>query len=265
MNRIFLITLIVLFSIVQDIHGQWNNRYRFNPSSLWEIGISAGASTFLTSLNPEAAAGSSKFTNYWHQQINPGFGLAVKYNIIPSIGAELNYLNTRLTGTWNDKWPPNPSAGGHDSPLTFDSKINQFDLLATFNINQLLLPDDDQEMWHLFVKTGPGITQIIDHEKFFADKDSFNYKRFSYSIDTGLSFTISESVKLLVGTNFRIVNTDNLDGVHMFETDTDGNVTKAYFHVLEIYNFTYLRVNYCFGTIGKQSYYKPRHKRHKRF
>ena len=264
MNRIFFTSLIVLFSFVQNSYAQWNNRYRFNPSSLWEIGISAGVSTFMTSINPEAGS-ENRYTNYWTPQINPGFGLAIKYNIIPSLGVEVNYLNTRLTGTWSNEYPTHPSSGGHDSPLTFDSKINQFDLLATFNLNQLILPDDDPEFWHVYVKTGPGLSQIIDKEKFYADKDSFNYKRFSYSVDAGASFTISESVKILFGTNFRLVNSDNLDGLHIFDYDNEGNVSKAYFHVSEIYNFTYLRVNYCFGTIGKQSYYRPRYKRHKRF
>ena len=53
----------------------------------------------------------------------------------------------------------------------------------------------------------------------------------------------------MIGSTFRFVNTDNLDGVHVVSTDLNGK-TVEYMKVYEIYNYTYLRVSYNLGDIG---------------
>ena len=130
-------------------------------------------------------------------------------NISPSLGVEINWLNTRLTGTWNNKWPALPISTSYQSPLTYNSQINQFDVMMVFNLNQIMLPGDEEDVWHLFFKSGIGITKIKDKKKFYPDGSS--YARMSFALDAGLSVSLSERIKLMIGSTFRFVNTDNLD------------------------------------------------------
>ena len=71
----------------------------------------------------------------------------------------------------------------------------------------------------------------------------------SFALDAGLSVSLNERIKLMIGSTFRFVNTDNLDGVHVVSTDLTGK-TIEYMNIFEIYNFTYLRVSYNLGNIG---------------
>ncbi len=215
-------------------------------TSSWEIGISTGVSSFLTSLSPTTALNYNKF-NYWHNNANPGIAIAVVRNFSPSLGIEMNWLNTRLDGRWNDIFPLPSISGGHQIPLTYNSQINQIDLMAAFNLNQIMLPGDAEDVWHLFMKTGFGMTQIIDKKKFYPDGSS--YIKLSYALDAGISVSLNEKIKLMLGSTFRSVTTDNLDGVHVVSKDLNGKEV-AVMNIFEIYNFTYLRLNYNLGKIG---------------
>ena len=214
----------------------------------WEIGVSGGFSMFLTSVNPEAAATSNRI-NYWNQGINPGFGISLTRNFSPYWGVEINWLNTRLTGTWDNKWALPSFSERYVSPFTFDTRINQFDVMIPFNVNQMFIPDVEEDPWHLFIKPGFGLALITDTKKFYPD-GSF-YIRPSAVIDAGLSVSLSAKLKLMVGTTFRFVDTDNLDGVHVFPELINGT-TRNYMKVYEIYNFNYLRLSYCIGQRNDQ-------------
>ena len=214
----------------------------------WEVGFSVGGSSFVSSRNPNSGA-TYKSVNYWYANFNPGIGLFVVRNISPAFGLEFNWLNTRLTGRWNDKWPPHPLSVGHESPLTFNSGINQFDLMMTFNMNQIMLPGDEEDPWHIFVKTGIGITNIKDHKNFYPDG---NYQCLGISLDAGISVSLSKRLKLLMGSEWRMVSTDNLDGVHLVYTDSGENNIIEYKGIYEIYNYAYVKVSYGFGHFGSK-------------
>lgn len=215
----------------------------------WEIGFSSGASSFITSINPNSDAPYKKI-NYWYTNLNPGIGLSLTRNISPSLGIEFNWLNTRLTGRWNNYWSPHPLSVGHESPLTFNSGINQFDLLMTFNVNQMMLPGDEEDPWHLFIKTGINISNISDFKKFYPEN---KYQCLGISLDAGISFSLTKRVKLLIGSDWRIINTDNLDGVHVVFTDLNGNNDAEFKRIYEIYNYSYIRINYGFGHYSSKS------------
>jgi hypothetical protein len=237
----FCITPVLVILILQGTSAQTpENRASITP---WEIGISGGFSLFLTSVNPEAS-GTRNRINYWNQNLNPGLGVSLTRNFSPFWGVELNWLNTRLSGTWNNEWPLPSYSQRYGTPFTFDAQINQFDFMIAFNANQTLIPDVEEDPWHLFLKPGIGFTQIKDTKKFYPDGSS--YIRFSAVIDAGLSVSLSAQIKLMLGSTFRLVNTDNLDGVHVIPALINGN-TRNYMKVFEIYNFNYLRLSYCFG------------------
>lgn len=242
-----LLTHILIILLFQNVSAQWHSGKSIATVTPWEIGLSGGVSTFMTSVNPASGA-PNKQINYWNRDVNPGVGLSVVRNLSPAIGIELNWLNTRLTGKWKNSYPLPPISEGHEIPLTFNSQINQIDLMGAFNVNQLILPGDEEDIWHIFVKTGIGITNVKDSKKFYPGVTS---TQLSIIFDAGLSFSISEKIKLMAGSTFRFVNTDNLDGVHVTSTDISGE-TVNWMQVYEIYNYSYLKVSYCLDNFGSK-------------
>jgi hypothetical protein len=209
----------------------------------WEIGINGGVSTFIISINPEVPRKGNRI-NFWNRDINPGAGLSLTKNFSPFWGLELNWLYTKLSGTWNNKYPLPYFAMGNTTLLTFDTRINQIDLMVPLNINQMIIPDVDQDRWHFYVKPGIGITQITDTKKFYSDGSS--YIRPSINFEAGVSIALNANFKLMFGSTIRFVDTDNLDGLHVDAVKINGSTAK-YLKVYEIYNFSYIRLSYCFG------------------
>jgi len=248
MKIFFYITLISLNFLFYNVSAQKNRNNRTGIISPWEIGVSGGVSTFLTSINPEAGATPGKI-NYWNPETNPGLGLSVTRNFSPSLGVEMNLLSTRLTGTYNGEGTPNGFFELNQAPSTFNSQINQFDLMMTFNLNQILLPGELEDIWHLYFKTGVGITHIKDQMNFYPGDSP--YLKYSLAFDVGLSVSINKRIKINVGSTFRSVNTDNLDGVHVGSTDLDGKKV-SHMKIFEIYNFTYLGMSYSLGDFGSK-------------
>ena len=215
--------------------------------SPWEISFSSGVSIFVTSVNPEPGAINNQ-VNYWHNHVNPGLGLFVTRNISPSIGIEVNWLNTRLTGTWNNKYPPHLISAGRENPLTYNSQINQFDLMVVLNVDQIMLPGDPEDNSHFFIKTGIGASMIKDNKKFYP---GITYTRISYALGVGYSLSLNERIKLQLGSTFRSVDTDNLDGVHVVANDKNGQLVH-FMKIFEIYNYSYLSVSYRMGNFGSK-------------
>lgn len=244
---IFTQILVILFIQSASAKGPFDNK---SPViSPWEIGVSSGVSIFVTSVNPEPGAVNNQ-VNYWHNKVNPGLGLFVTRNISPSIGIEVNWLNTRLTGRWNNKYPPHPISAGRENPLTYNSQINQFDLMLVLNVDQMMLPGDPEDRGHFFIKTGIGLSEIKDNKKFYP---GITYARISYALGAGYSVSLNEKLKLQIGSTFRSTNTDNLDGVHVVANDKNGRMTH-YMKIFEIYNYTYLSVSYSIGKFGSSKY-----------
>ena len=243
MKITYCLTPILVLLLFQGASARGYMRRGEGYIAPWEFGISAGVTTFLTSVNPTPGAANSTI-NYWHNDLNPGVALSVVRNLSPSLGIEVSWLNSRLTGKWNTKWPPYSTAPGLENPLTYDTQFNQLDLMANFNLSQIILPGDEEDPWHLFMKAGVGVAQIKDNKNFFPG-DSPAIKM-SFALEAGVSVSLGEKIKLMVGSNFHSVNTDSMDGVHVFSTDKKGK-TIAYLNIFEIYNFSYLKVSYNFG------------------
>ncbi len=240
-----MIFCLILFPVLFFFQNASAQRY-FNSQSgaisPWEIGVSGGVSFFMNSVNPEQGAETKKI-NYWSREANPGFGLAIVRNISPAFGIELNLLTTRLSGTWDESQPAIPVSGVHDNPLTFDSRINQFDLMMAFNINQMMLPGDEDDIWHIYIKPGVGITHITDKKEFFPGDSPSD--ELSLVLDGGVSVSVNDKLKVMLGSAFRGVNSDNLDGVHLPGLNQEGKAVSN--KVYELYNFSYLRLSYSFG------------------
>jgi len=110
------------------------------------------------------------------------------------------------------------------------------------NISKLVAPRTASDKWNIYIRTGPGVTTIKDNIAFYDDQLNQKYYRFSFTLDPGVSFRLSDRIKLKAGTSLRIVFSDNLDGVHLFSTDTGWSYNYS---ISEIYQYTYLSINYC--------------------
>ncbi|MCX6238894.1 MAG: outer membrane beta-barrel protein [Bacteroidia bacterium] len=243
MYRSIAALLILMLIVCQAATAKKKRTKSKDSTTPFEVGLSLGGSSFITSFNPDAK-GSDRFVNYWQNKINPGVGLTVTRNVYPWLGIGLNYLFTSFTGTWNDKSLTMPVPLNGDNQLSYKSMINQFDLLLNFNINKLVAPGKARDKWNIYIRTGPGYTMIKDNIVFFTGQLSKNTIRFSYTFDPGVSFRLSDNIKLKAGIALRIVFTDNLDGVHLFSTDPGW---KYSYHISEIYHYTYLSINYNLG------------------
>ena len=239
------ITLLILIIFISQgaIAQNWNNRSKKDNNRLFEIGISIGGASFVSTYNPNPEPPET-FINYWNNDINPGIGVSIANNISPVFGIEIGYLHTSLTGTWNDKWPPYPVGAGYDTPLTYDNSINQYELLFAFNISKLISPRTATGKWNVYVRTGPGITNIIDHKEFYNDQYNHNYNRFSWTLDPGVSYQINDRFKLKAGSSWKIVTTDNVDGIHIYFDKPGWNYNN---NITEFYQYTYVSVHYCLG------------------
>lgn len=246
--KIILVLIQILFVLLFQIASA-KRPFNKNASVItpWEIGLSSGTSLFMTSVNPESNALNQQL-NYWNNSINPGVGLFAVRNISPSIGIEVNWLNTRLTGKWDNKYPPHLVSAGRESPLTYNTQINQFDLMVVFNADQIMLPGDPEDNGHFFIKTGIGASLIKDTKKFYP---GITYTRISYALGAGYSLSLNERIILQIGSIFRSVNTDNLDGVHVVANDKNGQLVH-FMKIFEIYNYSYLSVSYRIGYFGSK-------------
>lgn len=157
-------------------------------------------------------------------------------------GIGLNYLHTSLSGAWNDKWSPQPVAINGTDPATYNSSVNQYELLLDVNISKLVAPLTASDKWNIFIRTGPGLTTIKDNIAFYTDQLNIKFNRFSFAFEPGVSFRISDRIKFKAGTSMRIVFSDNLDGVHLFSSDPGWSYNYS---ISEIYQYTYLSINYC--------------------
>jgi hypothetical protein len=249
MKNILYLTQILVILFFQSASAKRPFDKKSPVISPWEIGFSSGVSIFVTSVNPEPAAINNQ-VNYWHNSINPGVGLFAVGNISPAIGVEVNWLNTRLTGKWDNKYPPHLVSVGRENPLTYNSQINQFDLMLVINVDQMMLPGDPEDSGHFFIKTGIGFSEIKDNKKFYP---GITYARISYALGAGYSVSLNEKLKLQIGSTFRSVNTDNLDGVHVVVNDKNGQLVH-FMKIFEIYNYSYLSVSYRIGNFGSSKY-----------
>ena len=165
MKSIFCLTQFLVILFISAISAKTPVNYGIPVISLWEIGFSSGVSIYGTSFNMGSNAIPNRYS-YWNRDLDPGIGLFVVRNISPSLGVEINWLNTCLTGKWKHRWTPIPILTGRENPLTFSSQINQFDLMMVFNVNQIMLPGDEEDRGHFFIKTGIGIMAIKDNQRF---------------------------------------------------------------------------------------------------
>jgi hypothetical protein len=243
-----LIALLFLLS-AQSISAQYKRRSSGGTSS-WEVGFTAGGSKFLTSINPNSDAIYKKF-NYWNTDFNPAMTISVSKNISQKFSAEFEFFTTKLSGKWNVNngypVPPMAIAQGLPYPNPFKTGLKQFDLLFTANLNQIIASGSASDKWFLFAKAGVGAAFLKEYSALYPYGPDNTFK-YTIIFGGGLSYAISDNIKLKAGTNWYRVETDRLDGVHTLKPGVPLGPDPNYaYNIKERYLYPYLGLTYGFG------------------
>jgi len=247
-KRLVLIT-ILMFQVATIIRAQ-----NFGKQHKWEVGISGGATEFLNSINPNSEAQYKKF-NYWNSNLNSSFSLSVIRNISSQFSAEIEWITSKLSGTWNQnsgyEVPQSAIDLGLPYPDPFKTGINEFDLMVSINLNKVILPKSKNDKWYVFIKGGGGVVLLKEYQALFPYSTPGNPFKYSIAYGTGFSYKIDDKVKIKLGLTFRQVETDRLDGIHTMKPD---NPYDPYFNVKEVYCSVYLGMTYTLnGGKGNKS------------
>lgn len=254
-----LIIAIMLF-IAQISTAQYSRR-RSGIENSWEIGFSGGVSRFLNTLNSNAGDLPKKF-NYWNSDLNPAITLSVIKNFSPKFSSEIEWLNTKLSGTWNPNngypIPPLAIKYGLPYPNPFKTGINQFNLMLIANLNQIIVPNNFNEKWNLFIKVGGGLAVLKEFSALYP-YDSGQKPKYTIIYGGGLSYAINEKIKLKLGATWYTVMTDRLDGIHNLKNGGDYTVDEGYsYHNKEVYIYPYIGLTYGFGQVMSKAHFMQR-------
>ncbi|MCL4482594.1 MAG: OmpA family protein [Bacteroidetes bacterium] len=192
------------------------------PYKRWEIGVNAGVANFAGSTNMDKDHLFKHFKEF-KSDLDFGYGLFVRKNFSYVFALEGAYNGTTLTGS--------PKAGfvGY---VPFKTGINEFDLNTVWNMNNLLSKNKFDRKVYWYAKLGTGLTNV--NNKNYTDATvQGSWRYWTIPIGTGLSFRLSDNVKLNLGTQWSWVNTNRLDGVNQGGPGKDfliGQIREQYLY-----------------------------------
>jgi outer membrane protein OmpA-like peptidoglycan-associated protein len=210
------------------------------PYNAWEVGVNVGVANFAGEYNMYKDARFNHF-NHWKSDMNLGFGVLVKKNFSHAFALEAGWNYSNLTGSWKYDNRPMPD---------FKTQVNELDLNTVWNLNNLFSKNKFDRKVYWYAKIGLGVANV--KQKVGASPQTGDYWKFpTVPLGTGVSFRVSEKMKLNIGTQWSWVNTDRLDGRR---TDmTSGNIkegnTEADIFGTKLY--THVGISYSFGNKKK--------------
>jgi outer membrane protein OmpA-like peptidoglycan-associated protein len=218
----------------------------------WEIGFTGGLSRFVTSMNPNQDAVLKKF-NYWNSDKNPAFSFSLIKNFSPSISAEFEWINTKLSGIWNKnknyKVPAIAVANGLAYPEPFETGINEFDFLLNLKLKKLTSVFTNNKAWQLFIRAGIGLVLLKDDKALYHFDGPRNGYAYSILYGGGLSYRPSPKLAFKLGAMMSRVTTDRLDGVREIKPGQlpTGPNPYYYYNLKERYFRPYIGIYYTIG------------------
>jgi len=171
------------------------------PYNNWEIGINAGVSSFTGEYNMYRDARFNHF-NHWKSEMNPGFGATAKKNFSQVFGIEAMWNYSNLSGSW--KYDSRPIAD-------FKTEVNEYSLNTVWNLTNLLSQNKFERKIYWYAKIGIGAAHLWRKSGVNSLNDE-HWKLPSVPLGTGVSFRITDQIRLNLGTQWSWVNTDRLDG-----------------------------------------------------
>jgi hypothetical protein len=240
-----------MLCIAQSTVAQYSRRSSGEMSS-WQIGFTAGASKFLTTINPNSDAVYNKLS-YWNSNFNAAISLSLIKTISPKFSAEFEFMTTKLSGDWNENSGFKlPAAAGNVIPKPFKTGINQLNLTLIANLNQIVAPNSASDTWYLFIKGGGGASFLKEYSGLFPYTKANSYK-YTILYGTGLSYKVNDQIDLKLGTTWYRVETDRLDGIHTEKPGGGIGDAGFYYNIKERYIYPYIGITYGFGQAQSNS------------
>ena len=232
-----IITLLICFAFTfaQD-------KPKSEPYNAWEVGVNVGVANYAGEYNMYKEARFNHF-NHWKNEMNLGYGVSVKKNFSHVFAVEGAWTYSTLTGSWKFDNRPMPD---------FKTNVNELDLNTVWNLNNLFSKNKFDRKVYWYAKIGVGIANVKQKVGFTPQTGDY-WKFPAIPLGTGVSFRVSDKMKLNIGTQWSWINTDRLDGrreeiggnpanVKPGNTENDIFGTSLYTHV---------GISYSFGTKKK--------------
>ncbi len=198
-----------------------------SPYNRWEIGVNAGVANFAGSMDMSKQSFFNHF-NHFNSDLNFGYGLFVRKNFTHVFALEGAYNGTTLTGSPKS----NHTSFYGVQRMPFKTGVNEVDLNTVWNMNNLFSKNKFDRKVYWYTKLGAGITHVNNKEATDATVQSA-WRYWTIPVGTGLAFRLSDNVRLDLGTQWSMVNTNRLDGVNQGGLGTNyliGQIREQYLY-----------------------------------
>ena len=260
-SKTFALIIPILLLFIQGAHSQpiktnKDIKVTLERDTSWEVGVSAGTSNFVKTINPNSDAPYKKF-NYWNSDLNAGFSASVIKNFSTKLSAEIELFSTKLSGTWNSTSgypvPPMAIANGLTVPKPFETGVNQINAFVAVNLNQLFKPQRINDKWYIFAKGGIGVGILKANSSLYAFPRP-NEGVYSTLYGAGVAYRVNQNIKLKAGLTFTRVSSDRLDGIHELipGKPLTGSDSYYFYNIKERFAYPYIAVTYRIGRKKKK-------------
>ncbi len=211
LNKNVRVSIVITFFIFSTpAQGQWHDKF----SSRFRLGIHSGTSSFrgdLGSNNLGLPISSVNLNEFMGPSF--GFGAQIHYQMNNYSFLRLHYLNSKLQGVREDQWTVFIGA------LSFESKINDFDLTFGFNVLKLI-GIKDVYRYNEFVENielslltslgyGYGSPTL---SKNFTTHTTVSYAAIFGDLGYEIAYLIMPNLGVSIGGRLRLYNSDIVDG-----------------------------------------------------
>lgn len=219
--------------VVQDKSAQTKGEKEEKlPYNRWEIGVNVGVANFTGTTNVSKESFMKHFNDF-KSDLDFGYGVYVKKNFTHVFALEGAYNGTTLTGSPKSAFPGRSA---------FKTGINEFDLNTVWNINNLFSANKFDRKVYWYAKLGTGLTHVKSIDATDATVQG-PWRYWTIPVGTGLSFRLGDNVRLNLGTQYSLVNSNRLDGFNQGGLGT-GTLIGQY---RESYLYTHAGLSFLLG------------------
>ena len=239
-----IITGVVLL-IICSISAFAQNNLNSSPYKDWEIGISAGVANFS---GDYIMFRDSRFKHPqgadWQSHANIGFGALVKKNFSHVFALEFGWNYNNLSGNTYDglPFPPAPE---------FKTIVHEADLNSVWNLSNLFSKNKLDRKLYWYAKLGVGYSNVWKKIGLPGVVNGENWKFPTIPLGGGVSYRLSDHVKINAGTQWSWINTDRLDGHYTASTAANTKAGNTQADIFGTKLYTHAGISYSFGNKKK--------------
>ena len=217
------------------------NDSKSTPYKDWEIGVNAGVANFS---GEYIMYKDSRFKHPqgadWQSFANIGFGALLKKNFSHVFALELgwNYANLSGNSYTGLPFPPAPE---------YKTEVNEYDLNSVWNLNNLFSKNKLDRKLYWYAKLGIGYSNVWKKKGLPGVVNGENWKFPTIPLGAGVSYRLSDHVKINVGTQWSWINTDRLDGHYTASTSANTKAGNTQADIFGTKLYTHAGLSYSFG------------------